>query len=82
MIELAVTVDTGEPFVSATYKLEGNGPLAHYEILRRVNTVVQLCHLPNTTAVVKKLLVQLCLSSIGWHTLNHAYTTSFGLLLQ
>ena len=28
MVELAVTVDAGEPFVKATYKLEGNGPLA------------------------------------------------------
>jgi hypothetical protein len=28
MVEFAVTVDAGEPFVKATYKLEGDGPLA------------------------------------------------------
>lgn len=28
LVELAVTIDAGEPFVKATYKLEGDGPLA------------------------------------------------------
>ena len=27
MVELAITVDAGEPFVKATYFLEGDGPL-------------------------------------------------------
>ena len=27
MVKLAITVDAGEPFVKATYFLEGNGPL-------------------------------------------------------
>ena len=29
MVELVVSVDTGEPFVKVTYKLEGDGALAH-----------------------------------------------------
>ncbi len=38
-IELAAIIDAGDTFVKATYKLEGDGPLAFqcYEIL---NTVV------------------------------------------
>ena len=57
MIEIAVTVDAGEPFVKATYKLEGDGPLAIecYEILSSVKAVVQVCNLPNTIAISKRV---------------------------
>ena len=56
-IELAAVVDAGEPFVKATYKLEGDGPLALecYEILGVVKAAIQVNHLPNTTAIAKKI---------------------------
>ena len=49
MVELAVTVDAGVPFVKATYKLEGDGLLAIecYEILSSVKAAIQVCHLPS-----------------------------------
>ncbi len=28
LLELAITIDAGEPFIKATYTLEGDGPLA------------------------------------------------------
>ena len=56
-MELAVTVDAGEPLVKATYKLEGDGPLAIdcYEVLSSVKAAIQVCHLPNTVAISKRL---------------------------
>lgn len=57
IVELAAVVDAGEPFVKATYKLEGDGPLALecYEILSSLKAAIQVSHLPNTTAVAKRL---------------------------
>lgn len=57
MVELSVSVDAGEPFVKATYRLEGDGPLALecYEILSSVKAAVQVCHFPNTLAIAKRL---------------------------
>ena len=56
-IELAAIVDYGKPFVKATYKLEGDGPLA-LECCEAVETVshsVGLAYAPNVEAVAKKL---------------------------
>lgn len=41
-MELAITIDFGEPFVKATYKLEGDGPLAlsAYEEITTLNSVI------------------------------------------
>ena len=73
-IELAAIVDYGEPFVKATYKLEGDGPLAFecYEIVECLSTSVELAHAPNVEAVTQAV-------SHGSHTtkqrlLNHAKT--------
>ena len=57
LVELAATIDAGEPFIKATYKLEGDGPLALqcYEILSSVRAAVQVFHLPNTVAVAKRV---------------------------
>ena len=57
LLELAVTVDAGEPLVKACYKLEGDGPLAFecYEVISSINAAIQVCHLPNTIAVAKRL---------------------------
>ena len=43
-LELAVVIDAGEPFVKATYNLEGDGALAFkcYEIYTGLLTAVEL----------------------------------------
>jgi len=49
-MELAVTVDAGLPFVQATYKLEGEGPMALecYEVISSLTTAVnKVPHYPN-----------------------------------
>ena len=57
LVELAATIDAGEPFIKATCKLEGDGTLALqcYEILSSVRAAVQVFHLPNTVAVAKRV---------------------------
>ena len=62
-IELAAIIDYGEPFVKATYKLEGDGPLAFecYETVECSETVecvsrsVEMAHEPNVEAVANSL---------------------------
>ena len=56
-MELAITIDVGEPFVKATYNLEGDGPLAltAYEHIRHLYFVASTVHYPNTAAVANKL---------------------------
>ena len=55
-LELAVIVDAGMPFIQATYKLEGDGPLAveWYEVIGSLSTAVNMVvpHYPNLQAVV------------------------------
>jgi len=56
-IELAAIVDFGEPFVKATYQLEGNAPLALdcFEIVDGLSTsCIQQCCAPNVEAIAKK----------------------------
>ena len=57
MIELAVTVDAGEPFVKATYFLEGNGPLffSCYEKLLVRKASISTAFYPNTNTVIETL---------------------------
>lgn len=56
-VELAITIDFGEPFVKATYNLEGDGPLAlsAYEEIAKLNAVISTQHFPNTIAIATKL---------------------------
>ena len=56
-LELAVVIDAGEPFVKATYNLEGDGALAFkcYEIYTSLLSAIELQHYPNLTAIAKKL---------------------------
>ena len=55
-LELAAAVDWGEPFVKATYFLEGDGPLAVecYEAVQKVSEAVRVGHTPNVLAVVSR----------------------------
>jgi len=52
-MELAVTVDVGEPFVKATYELESDGPLAIqcFEIVSAVQASLHAAHYPNVDAI-------------------------------
>uniref|UniRef100_A0A1X7T8Q5 HAT C-terminal dimerisation domain-containing protein n=1 Tax=Amphimedon queenslandica TaxID=400682 RepID=A0A1X7T8Q5_AMPQE len=56
-IELAVTVDAGEPFVRATYYLEGDGPLVFscYEKILELKERIATAYYPNTNVVIRKL---------------------------
>lgn len=56
-MELAITIDFGEPFVKATYRLEGDGPLAlnAYEEIAALHATISTQHFPNTNAVATKL---------------------------
>ena len=56
-IELAATVDGGLPLVQATYRLEGDGPLALtcFEEVDKVFKAIQVAHFPNLNRVVDRL---------------------------
>ena len=56
-MEISVTVDAMEPFVKATYSLEGDGPLAlvAYQQISLLYSHVSLEHYPNVDAVTKLL---------------------------
>lgn len=56
-IELAAIVDWGEPFVKATYNLEGDGPLAFtcFDIVQSVTAAIHVANTPNVNALVRSL---------------------------
>ena len=56
-IELAAVVDVGKCLVQATYKLEGDGPLALecYEVIQMVLASIRTGYYPNLEAVSRKL---------------------------
>lgn len=55
-LELAATVDAGEQFVKATYRLEGDGPLALecYEVVATVQAAIHSNYYPNVTALARQ----------------------------
>ena len=57
-IELAATVDGGLPLVQATYRLEGDGPLALIYLFEEVDKLfkaIQVAHFPNLKRVVERV---------------------------
>lgn len=56
-LEIAATVDWGEPFVKACYFLEGDGPLALecYEAIEKVSAAIRTAHTPNVQAIAQRL---------------------------
>ena len=54
-VELAVTVDAMEPFVRATYTLEGDSPLAliAYREISKLKSSVSCEHYPNINAIAR-----------------------------
>ena len=87
-LELAVVIDAGEAFVKATYKLEGDGPLAlsAYEEIGNLYTVIAAPHFPNTKVVSRQacngnqsneqhlLLLLRCLYNLDLNTLRASST--------
>ena len=59
-MELVITVDAMEPFVKATYRLEGDGPLMlkAYEEIATLSAWILNQHYPNTKAVAKTLTTE------------------------
>ena len=57
-MELAITVDAMEPFVRATYTLEGDGPLAlvAYQRVSLLYSHISSQHYPNVAAIAKLLV--------------------------
>ena len=56
-LQIAATVDWGEPFVKACYFLEGDGPLALecYEAIEKVSAAIRTAHTPNVQAIAQRL---------------------------
>ena len=59
-VEMAATVDWGEPFVKVCYTLEGDGSLAFecFKIIDKVKASVGVENIPNVRAVVESLTRQ------------------------
>ena len=57
MLELAITIDAGRPFVELTYNLEGDGPLAFtcYEEVEKLCGAIRISHFPNLTRIADDL---------------------------
>ena len=55
-LELATLVDAASPFVQATYKLEGDGPLIFkcYDVMSSLSAAVHVAHYPNVEAISRK----------------------------
>ena len=56
-LELAIVVDFAQPFVKATYQLEGSGLLAFkaYEIISALTVSVDMGHYPNLKPIIKSM---------------------------
>ena len=56
-VEIAAVIDAGKPFVQATYKLEGDGPVAVecYEIISSLSVSVRMENYPNVQAIAKSI---------------------------
>ena len=53
-LQLAAIVDVGHHFVTATYHLEGDGPLVYFSCYEKLQAVAEACrvpHFPNVRAV-------------------------------
>ena len=56
-VELAAVIDWGRPFVTATYSLEGDGPLVLecYEKIKTVRIAIRTAHTLNLDAIARRL---------------------------
>ena len=56
-IKLAAVIDWGKPFVTATYSLEGDGPLImnSYDIVETIKSAIHASNTPNVRGVIRSL---------------------------
>ena len=56
-LELAAVIDAREPFVKATYKLEGDGPLVFscFDVLASLSVGIRTAYFPNLSAISARL---------------------------
>ena len=56
-IELAAVIDWGKPFVTATYSLEGDGPLivSGYDIVETIKSTICVSDTSNVRDVIRRL---------------------------
>ena len=56
-LELAAVIDAGEPFVKATYNLEGDGPLVFgcFDVLASLSVGIRTAYFPNLSAISARL---------------------------
>ena len=56
-VDLASIVDFGRPFVTATYRLEGDGRLvlSYFEVIEEVRAAISTGYIPNVDAVARKI---------------------------
>ena len=56
-LELATLVDAASPFVQATYKLEGDGPLIFkcYDVMSSLSAAVHVAHYPNVSNIMQAM---------------------------
>ena len=61
LLELAAVIDYGEPFVRATYNLEGDGPLALscYETVQEIVTFIEADNAPNLNAILRDVALSI-----------------------
>ena len=73
-VELTAAIDAGRLFVQATYKLEGDGPLAFncFEVIGCLMAAVNMAHYPNVRVVVRDIAG----SSIAVQQQLEAYATA------
>ena len=55
-VDVATIIDWGRPFVTATYSLKGDVPLAleYYEKIETVKAAIRTAHTPNLDAIARQ----------------------------
>ena len=54
-LELAAVIDAGEPFVKATYNLEGALVFGCFEVLASLSVGIRTAHFPSLSAISTKI---------------------------
>ena len=85
-VEIVATIDWERPFVTATYSLEGDGPLAFhcYEKIETINAAIHTAHTPNLDAVARRLSASAEKSLLlrAFPSLHHRGSTSLSQTLE
>ena len=60
-LEVELAIDYGKPSVTATYSLEGDGPLiiSNYDIVETIKSAIRTSDTPNVRGVIRRLSLKL-----------------------